>query len=104
MDHRVKLLEMDCPAGYVGRLSRSDTFYFPRSTIEFSTFYVAIIKLVWLGRRRMEQTLELINSDKQTIPVRGIRSTSNHTTSNKHYSAVIPSHLTSRRRRKKNEG
>lgn len=60
----INLLTMDCPRGYVCRVSRlPDWLQYPVSEVEFVKFIIPIIQLIWYAKKCMEAVLDIITTD-----------------------------------------
>ncbi|KAF7730074.1 hypothetical protein EC973_003020 [Apophysomyces ossiformis] len=58
------LLMLDCPAGYVCRISTLPAWLqYPVSEAEFAKGIIPIIQSVWHAKRSMEATLEIVEMD-----------------------------------------
>ncbi|CAO3593563.1 unnamed protein product [Absidia cylindrospora] len=57
MGHKLTMMVMDSPNGYVGRLQRTDAWYFPNNVFEFVTSIPQLLRLTWTANLIMEATL-----------------------------------------------
>ncbi|RCH81527.1 hypothetical protein CU098_001238, partial [Rhizopus stolonifer] len=62
MNSKFTLVTMDSPCGYVCRLSRVKSIYFPSQPFEIITYLVPILKQVYSIRLLMEQNLKLMSA------------------------------------------
>lgn len=63
MGFNSQLVQMDCPKGYVARITRSKMIPFPTATKFFGKHIVPMLKMALLGRLSMERTIVAISND-----------------------------------------
>ncbi|KAI9010313.1 hypothetical protein CLU79DRAFT_773810 [Phycomyces nitens] len=69
MGPKINMIYVDCPAGYVSRVTRTVTLHFPTDLKRFSRMMPPLISLVMNGKNVMEHSLDLLENDQSHIEI-----------------------------------